>query len=216
MSIKNQISIISNEIKGKAELIAVSKTRNIDEIFEAYNAGQKKFGENRVNEIVDKFNRLPDDIEWHMIGHLQKNKVKYISEFISLIHSLDRLSLANEIDKNAKKHNRLIDCLIQIKISKDETKYGLNPNEIDSFYSNLKEFKNINIVGLMAMASFTDNQKIIDNEFKDMFNLFEKMKHIDANFKVLSIGMSDDYALGIKNGSNMIRVGSKIFGKRNY
>ena len=216
MSIKNQISIISNEIKGKAELIAVSKTRNVNEIFEAYTAGQKKFGENRVNEIVDKFNRLPDDIEWHMIGHLQKNKVKYISEFISLIHSLDRLSLANEIDKNAKKHNRLIDCLIQIKISKDETKYGLNPNEIDSFYSNLKEFKNINIVGLMAMASFTDNQKIIDNEFKDMFNLFEKMKHIDANFKVLSIGMSDDYALGIKNGSNMIRVGSKIFGKRNY
>jgi len=216
MSIKNQISIISNEIKGKAELIAVSKTRNVNEIFEAYTAGQKKFGENRVNEIVDKFNRLPNDIEWHMIGHLQKNKVKYISEFISLIHSLDRLSLANEIDKNAKKHNRLIDCLIQIKISKDETKYGLNPNEIDSFYSNLKEFKNINIVGLMAMASFTDNQKIIDNEFKDMFNLFEKMKHIDANFKVLSIGMSDDYALGIKNGSNMIRVGSKIFGKRNY
>ena len=216
MSIKNQISIISNEIKGKAELIAVSKTRNVNEIFEAYTAGQKKFGENRVNEIVDKFNRLPNDIEWHMIGHLQKNKVKYISEFISLIHSLDRLSLAREIDKNAKKHNRLIDCLIQIKISKDETKYGLNPNEIDSFYSNLKEFKNINIVGLMAMASFTDNQKIIDNEFKDMFNLFEKMKHIDANFKVLSIGMSDDYALGIKNGSNMIRVGSKIFGKRNY
>ena len=216
MSIKNQISIISNEIKGKAELIAVSKTRNVNEIFEAYTAGQKKFGENRVNEIVDKFNRLPNDIEWHMIGHLQKNKVKYISEFISLIHSLDRLSLANEIDKNAKKHNRSIDCLIQIKISKDETKYGLNPNEIDSFYSNLKEFKNINIVGLMAMASFTDNQKIIDNEFKDMFNLFEKMKHIDANFKVLSIGMSDDYALGIKNGSNMIRVGSKIFGKRNY
>ena len=216
MSIKNQISIISNEIKGKAELIAVSKTRNVNEIFEAYTAGQKKFGENRVNEIVDKFNRLPNDIEWHMIGHLQKNKVKYISEFISLIHSLDRLSLANEIDKNAKKHNRLIDCLIQIKISKDETKYGLNPNEIDSFYSNLKEFKNINIVGLMAMASFTDNQKIIDDEFKDMFNLFEKMKHIDANFKVLSIGMSDDYALGIKNGSNMIRVGSKIFGKRNY
>ena len=216
MSIKNQISIISNEIKGKAELIAVSKTRNVNEIFEAYTAGQKKFGENRVNEIVDKFNRLPNDIEWHMIGHLQKNKVKYISEFISLIHSLDRLSLANEIDKNAKKHNRSIDCLIQIKISKDETKYGLNPNEIDSFYSNLKEFKNINIVGLMAMASFTDNQKIIDNEFKDMFNLFEKMKHIDANFKILSIGMSDDYALGIKNGSNMIRVGSKIFGKRNY
>ena len=216
MSIKNQISIINNEIKDKADLIAVSKTRSIEQITEAYNQGQKKFGENRVHEIVEKYNNLPKDIEWHMIGHLQKNKVKHISKFISLIHSLDRLSLAKEIDKNAKKENRSIDCLIQIKISNDESKYGLNPEQLDSFYTDLKEFKNINIIGLMAMATFTKDQNLIADEFKKMENLFKGMKTIDSNFKILSIGMSDDYQLAINNGSNMIRVGSKIFGQRNY
>ncbi|MBT7739702.1 MAG: YggS family pyridoxal phosphate-dependent enzyme, partial [Cryomorphaceae bacterium] len=147
---------------------------------------------------------------------LQKNKVKYISKFISLIHSLDRLSLAKEIDKNAKKENRSIDCLIQIKISNDESKYGLNPKLLDSFYIDLKQFENINIVGLMAMATFTKDQNLIADEFKKMENLFKEMKTIDSNFKILSIGMSDDYILAINNGSNMIRVGSKIFGQRNY
>lgn len=216
MSVKNQISIINDEIKDKAELIAVSKTRSIEEIIEAYDQGQKKFGENRVNELVEKHDDLPKDIEWHMIGHLQKNKVKYISKFISLIHSLDRLSLAKEIDKNAKKENRSIDCLIQIKISNDESKYGLNPKLLDSFYIDLKQFENINIVGLMAMATFTKDQNLIDQEFREMESLFKKMKTIYPNFKILSIGMSDDYLLAISNGSNMIRVGSKIFGKRNY
>jgi len=216
MSVKNQISIINDEIKDKAELIAVSKTRSIEEIIEAYDQGQKKFGENRVNELAEKYHNLPKDIEWHMIGHLQKNKVKYISEFISLIHSLDRLSLAKEIDKNAKKENRSIDCLIQIKISNDESKYGLNPKLLDSFYIDLRQFENINIVGLMAMATFTKDQNLIDQEFREMESLFKKMKTIYPNFKILSIGMSDDYLLAISNGSNMIRVGSKIFGKRNY
>ena len=216
MSIEKQISIINNEVKDKAELIAVSKTRSIDDINEAYNQGQKKFGENRVQEIVDKFNKLPKDIEWHMIGHLQKNKVKYISEFISLIHSLDRLSLANEIDKNGKKHDKSINCLIQIKISKEESKFGLNIDELDSFYNEVKMFKNINIIGLMGMATFTNDKMLINDEFQEMGRLFKKMKAIDSNFKILSIGMSDDYLIGIQNGSNMIRVGSKIFGKRNY
>ena len=216
MNIKKQISIINKEIKDKAELIAVSKTRSIEDINEAYKQGQKKFGENRVQEIVDKFNKLPKDIEWHMIGHLQKNKEKYISEFISLIHSLDRLSLANEIDKNGKKHDKSIDCLIQIKISKEESKFGLNIDELDSFYNQVKMFKNINIIGLMGMATFTNDEMLINNEFKEMGRLFKKMKAIDSNFKILSIGMSDDYLIGIQNGSNMIRVGSKIFGKRNY
>ena len=216
MSVKNQISKINDEIKDKAELIAVSKTRSIEEIIEAYDQGQKKFGENRVNELAEKYDNLPKDIEWHMIGHLQKNKVKYISKFISLIHSLDRLSLAKEIDKNAKKENRSIDCLIQIKISNDESKYGLNPKLLDSFYIDLKQFENINIVGLMAMATFTKDQNLIDQEFREMESLFKKMKTIYPNFKILSIGMSDDYLLAISNGSNMIRVGSKIFGKRNY
>lgn len=216
MSIKNQISIINNEIKDKADLIAVSKTRSVEQIIEAYNQGQKKFGENRVHEIVEKYNNLPKDIEWHMIGHLQKNKVKHISKFISLIHSLDRLSLAKEIDKNAKKENRSIDCLIQIKISNDESKYGLNPEQLDSFYTDLKEFENINTIGLMAMATYTKDQSLIADEFKKMEKLFKEMKTIDSNFKILSIGMSDDYQLAINNGSNMIRVGSKIFGQRNY
>lgn len=216
MSIKNQISIINNEIKDKADLIAVSKTRSVEQIIEAYSQGQKKFGENRVHEIVEKYNNLPKDIEWHMIGHLQKNKVKHISKFISLIHSLDRLSLAKEIDKNARKENRSIDCLIQIKISNDESKYGLNPEQLDSFYTDLKEFENINTIGLMAMATYTKDQSLIADEFKKMEKLFKEMKTIDSNFKILSIGMSDDYQLAINNGSNMIRVGSKIFGQRNY
>ena len=216
MSIKNQISIINNEIKDKADLIAVSKTRSVEQIIEAYSQGQKKFGENRVHEIVKKYNNLPKDIEWHMIGHLQKNKVKHISKFISLIHSLDRLSLAKEIDKNGRKDNRSIDCLIQIKISNDESKYGLNPEQLDSFYADLKEFENINIIGLMAMATNTKDQSLIADEFKKMEKLFKEMKTIDSNFKILSIGMSDDYQLAINNGSNMIRVGSKIFGQRNY
>ena len=216
MSIKNQISIINNEIKDKADLIAVSKTRSVEQIIEAYNQGQKKFGENRVHEIVEKYNNLPKDIEWHMIGHLQKNKVKHISKFISLIHSLDRLSLAKEIDKNGRKDNRSIDCLIQIKISNDESKYGLNPEQLDSFYTDLKEFENINTIGLMAMATYTKDQSLIADEFKKMEKLFKEMKTIDSNFKILSIGMSDDYQLAINNGSNMIRVGSKIFGQRNY
>ena len=197
-------------------MIAVSKTRSVEQIIEAYNQGQKKFGENRVHEIVEKYNNLPKDIEWHMIGHLQKNKVKHISKFISLIHSLDRLSLAKEIDKNARKENRSIDCLIQIKISNDESKYGLNPEQLDSFYTDLKEFENINTVGLMAMATYTKDQSLIADEFKKMEKLFKEMKTIDSNFKILSIGMSDDYQLAINNGSNMIRVGSKIFGQRNY
>jgi pyridoxal phosphate enzyme (YggS family) len=216
MSIKNQISIINNEIKDKADLIAVSKTRSVEQIIEAYSQGQKKFGENRVHEIVEKYNNLPKDIEWHMIGHLQKNKVKHISKFISLIHSLDRLSLAKEIDKNGRKDNRSIDCLIQIKISNDESKYGLNPEQLDSFYTDLKQFENINTIGLMAMATFTKDQSLIADEFKKMEKLFKEMKTIDSNFKILSIGMSDDYQLAINNGSNMIRVGSKIFGQRNY
>jgi pyridoxal phosphate enzyme (YggS family) len=151
-----------------------------------------------------------------MIGHLQKNKVKHISKFISLIHSLDRFSLAKEIDKNARKENRSIDCLIQIKISNDESKYGLNPEQLDSFYTDLKQFENINTIGLMAMATFTKDQSLIADEFKKMEKLFKEMKTIDSNFKILSIGMSDDYQLAINNGSNMIRVGSKIFGQRNY
>ena len=216
MSIEKQISIIKNEIKDKADLVAVSKTRSIKEIQEAYNSGQFKFGENRVQEIVDKQSKLPDNIEWHMIGHLQKNKVKYIAKFINLIHSVDRISLAKEIDKHAKKENRKIDCLIQLKISNEESKFGLQIEDFKNFYENLKNYKNLNVIGLMGMASFTDDNELIDKEFKKIKTIYDDMVLIDSGFKVLSIGMSDDYDIALENGSNMIRVGSKIFGKRNY
>ena len=216
MSIEKQISIIKNEIKDKADLVAVSKTRTVQEIQEAYNSGQLKFGENRVQEIVDKQSKLPKNIEWHMIGHLQKNKVKYIAKFINLIHSVDRISLAEEIDKHAKKENREIDCLIQLKISKEESKFGLQIEDFKNFYESLKNYKNLNVIGLMGMASFTDDNELIDKEFKKIKTIYDHMVLIDSGFKVLSIGMSDDYNIALKNGSNMIRVGSKIFGKRNY
>ena len=216
MNIKKQITIIKNEIKDRANLIAVSKTRSIQEIEEAYNSGQLKFGENRVQEIVEKHSKLPKDIEWHMIGHLQKNKVKYIAKFITLIHSVDRISLAKEIDKHAKKENRKIDCLIQLKISREESKFGLQINDFKNFYESLKNYDNLNIIGLMGMATFTNDNELVNEEFKMIKTIYDDMVLIDSRFKVLSIGMSDDYDIALENGSNMIRVGSKIFGKRNY
>tara|TARA_A100001234_G_C12532008_1_gene344892 strand:+ start:100 stop:750 length:651 start_codon:yes stop_codon:yes gene_type:complete len=216
MSIRDNILKIKEEIGDEAKLVAVSKTRSTKEIKDAYNSGQKIFGENRVQEIVEKQKLLPDDIEWHMIGHLQKNKVKYISSFISLIHSLDRISLAKEIDKYAKKSNRKIDCLIQLKISSEETKFGLDINHLENFYSEVKEYNNINLVGLMGMASFTQEKEKIIDEFNKIKELSDKMKLKNSNLKILSTGMSDDYKLALKNGSNMIRIGSKIFGKRDY
>ena len=216
MSIRDNILKIKKEIGDEAKLVAVSKTRSIKEINDAYNSGQKIFGENRVQEIVEKQKLLPDDIEWHMIGHLQKNKVKYISSFISLIHSLDRISLAKEIDKYAKKSNRKIDCLIQLKISSEETKFGLDINHLENFYSEVREYNNINLVGLMGMASFTQEKEKIIDEFNKIKELYDKMKLKNSNLKILSTGMSDDYKLALENGSNMIRLGSKIFGKRDY
>ena len=216
MSIRDNILNIKEEIGDEAKLVAVSKTRSIKEINDAYNSGQKIFGENRVQEIVEKQKLLPDDIEWHMIGHLQKNKVKYITNFISLIHSLDRISLAKEIDKHAKKSNREIDCLIQLKISSEETKFGLDINHLEDFYSEIKKYNNVNVVGLMGMASFTQEKEKIIDEFNKIKELYDKMRLKNSNLKILSTGMSDDYKLALKNGSNMIRLGSKIFGKRDY
>ncbi len=216
MSIRDNILNIKDEIGDKAKLVAVSKTRSTEEIYDAYNSGQKIFGENRVQEIVEKQKLLPDDIEWHMIGHLQKNKVKYITNFISLIHSLDRISLAKEIDKYAKKSKREIDCLIQLKISSEETKFGLDINHLEDFYSEIKKYNNVNVVGLMGMASFTQEKEKIIDEFSKIKELYDKMRLKNSNLKILSTGMSDDYKLALMNGSNMIRLGSKIFGKRDY
>jgi len=212
--IKKRLESFYQELGEDISLVAVSKTKTIEDIMSAYNSGQRLFGENRVQELTNKYSNLPKDIKWNMIGNLQSNKVKYIASFVDLIHSLDSLKLAKEINKQAEKNNRVIDCLVQIKISKEETKHGVSFENFDEFYKNVKSLKFINIAGLMGMASFTDDKNLIKDEFKSISSLYKKLKLVDKNFKYLSIGMSNDYNLAINEGGNMIRIGSKIFGER--
>ena len=212
--IRERIKNLYDELSEDINIVAVSKTKTIEDIMNAYNCGQRLFGENRVQELTDKFNNLPKDIKWNMIGHLQSNKVKYIAPFIDLIHSLDSLRLAKEIDKQGENNDRIINCLIQIKISKEESKYGVSVDDFDQFYKNIDDLKYINVVGLMGMASFTNDEKIIINEFRLISSLYNKLKLVNKNFKYLSIGMSNDYKLAINEGGNMIRIGSRIFGER--
>ena len=212
--IKKRLESFYQELDESISLVAVSKTKTIEDIMSAYNSGQRLFGENRVQELTNKYSNLPKDIKWNMIGNLQSNKVKYIASFVDLIHSLDSLKLAKEINKQAEKNNRVIDCLVQIKISKEETKHGVSFDNFDEFYKNVKSLKFINIAGLMGMASFTDDKNLIKDEFKSISSLYKKLKLVDKNIKYLSIGMSNDYNLAINEGGNMIRIGSKIFGER--
>ena len=212
--IKKRLESFYQELGKDISLVAVSKTKTIEDIMSAYNSGQRLFGENRVQELTDKYSNLPKDIKWNMIGNLQSNKVKYIASFVDLIHSLDSLKLAREINKQAEKNNRVIDCLVQIKISKEETKHGVSFENFDEFYKNVKSLKFINITGLMGMASFTYDKNLIKDEFKSISSLYKKLKLVDKNIKYLSIGMSNDYNLAINEGGNMIRIGSKIFGER--
>ena len=212
--IKKRLESFYQELDESISLVAVSKTKTIEDIMSAYNSGQRLFGENRVQELTNKYSNLPKDIKWNMIGNLQSNKVKYIASFVDLIHSLDSLKLAREINKQAEKNNRVIDCLVQIKISKEETKHGVSFENFDEFYKNVKSLKFINITGLMGMASFTDDKNLIKDEFKSISSLYKKLKLVDKNIKYLSIGMSNDYNLAINEGGNMIRIGSKIFGER--
>ena len=212
--IKKRLESFYQELGKDISLVAVSKTKTVEDIMSAYNSGQRLFGENRVQELTNKYSNLPKDIKWNMIGNLQSNKVKYIASFVDLIHSLDSLKLAREINKQAEKNNRVIDCLVQIKISKEETKHGVSFENFDEFYKNVKSLKFINITGLMGMASFTDDKNLIKDEFKSISSLYKKLKLVDKNFKYLSIGMSNDYNLAINEGGNMIRIGSKIFGER--
>ena len=212
--IKKRLESFYQELGEDISLVAVSKTKTIEDIMSAYNSGQRLFGENRVQELTDKYSNLPKDIKWNMIGNLQSNKVKYIASFVDLIHSLDSLKLAKEINKQAEKNNRVIDCLVQIKISKEDTKHGISFDNFDEFYKNVKSLKFINIAGLMGMGSFTDDKNLIKDEFKSISSLYKKLKLVDKNFKYLSIGMSNDYNLAINEGGNMIRIGSRIFGER--
>ena len=213
MSITSNLNSILNNIPSNVILVAVSKTKTDTDILAAYNAGQKVFGENKVQEIVKKQKNLPSDIKWHMIGHLQTNKVKHIASFVSLIHAVDSIKLLKEINKRATQNNRIIDCLLQIHIAQESTKFGFDIEEIKKVISIAKEYKNIKIKGLMGMATFTNDSKQINKEFKSINQIFKKVKNKTLN--TLSIGMSGDYKLAINNGSTMIRVGSAIFGNRN-
>ena len=214
-SIQNNLESIKKEVGDNVLVVAVSKTKSIDFIKKAYETGHRDFGENKIQEMTSKFNNLPEDINWHMIGHIQTNKVKYLAPYVSLIHSLDSLKLAKEINKQAIKNNRIIECLIQYRISNEETKFGLNENEVMDIIKLQDMFSGLRITGLMGMASFVDDQNVIDKEFKKLKTLFDRIKLSNKNFKIISMGMTLDYNLAIKNGSNMIRIGSKIFGERN-
>tara|TARA_B100001989_G_scaffold40425_1_gene24804 strand:- start:171 stop:809 length:639 start_codon:yes stop_codon:yes gene_type:complete len=212
MQIEKNLSILKNSIPDNIDIVAVSKTKPINDLKKAYHAGQRIFGENKVQEMVSKFEQLPKDILWHMVGHLQTNKVKYIASFVNTIHSLDSHKLLKEIQKQAFKHNREIKCLIQIRIANEETKFGIEPSELEEFLNFSKTLPNIKILGLMGMASFTEDKNQIRNEFRSLSNLYNSYD----NLKVLSMGMSGDYRIGIEEGSTMVRIGSKIFGERNY
>jgi pyridoxal phosphate enzyme (YggS family) len=218
MLVKQNLIEFKLKLDKEVTLVAVSKTKPNSDILEAYEEGQRIFGENKIQEMVNKYEALPKDIKWHMIGHLQSNKVKYMAHFVDLIHGVDSLKTLKEINKQAKKHNRTIDCLLQARIAKEETKFGLEFNEIETILqmNELTELQNIKIVGLMGMASFSSDKKEVSNEFKSLKIFFDKINQSNPTLTILSMGMSGDYDLAIENGSNMIRVGSAIFGSRNY
>lgn len=217
MSIQENYRNIKSRLPENVQLVAVSKTHPVSDIQEVYNLGQKVFGENKVQELTEKYPLLPKDIEWHLIGHLQTNKVKYIAEFVDTIQSVDSEKLLNEINKEAAKHNRTIKILLQVKIAEEESKFGLEISEAENLFRkfNNAEFTNIEITGLMGMATFTDNENQIRKEFSVLKNLFDEFCRI-RKLKTLSMGMSDDFPIAIECGANSVRVGSAIFGKRDY
>jgi pyridoxal phosphate enzyme (YggS family) len=216
MSISENLLKIKNNLPDNVTLVAVSKTKPSSDILEAYAMGHRVFGENKIQELVAKHEELPKDIQWHMIGHLQRNKVKYIAPFVSLIHAVDSLRLLKEINKQALKNNRVISCLLQIKIASEETKFGLTEAEVSDLLASeeFKSFQNIKIEGLMGMATFTSDKNQLQKEFGLLKNVYDKFRIQNSEFRILSMGMSDDYPIALENGSNMIRVGSSIFGKR--
>ncbi|WP_338408316.1 YggS family pyridoxal phosphate-dependent enzyme [uncultured Flavobacterium sp.] len=213
MSIAQNLLKIKSSLPENVTLVAVSKTKPIPDLMKAYDAGQRIFGENKIQEMAEKWEAMPKDIEWHMIGHVQTNKVKFMAPFVSLIHGVDSLKLLQEINKQAQKNNRIIDCLLQIYIAKEENKFGLDEEELNSLLASaaFQEMKNIRIVGLMGMATFTDNQNQIRKEFTHLKSIFYKLAPLP---KTISMGMSGDYQLAIECGSTMVRIGSRIFGGR--
>ena len=219
MSIKDNLLRIKSQLPENVTLVAVSKTKPFSDLMEAYNAGQRVFGENKIQEMTEKWEQMPKDIQWHMIGHVQTNKVKYMAEYVSLIHGVDSLKLLQEINKQAAKHNRIIDCLLQMYIAEEETKFGLDEKELDEILQFVQNDKlqNIKVVGLMGMATFTDNQSQLKKEFLNLKSTFDKINSlsiVNYQLSIISMGMSGDYKLAIECGSTMVRIGSSIFGRR--
>ena len=210
-NLKNILSKIPTEVT----LVAVSKTKPNSAIMEAYHAGQRVFGENKVQDLAAKAEALPKDIQWHMIGHLQSNKVKYIAPFVALIHGIDSLKLLKEVDKRAAQNNRVIDCLLQIHIAEEATKFGLNEAETIEVLKAAEQLKNVSVIGLMGMATNTADKSIVSKEFSGLKQLFTILQTTNSNLQIISMGMSGDYPLAIEEGSTMVRVGSAIFGERN-
>jgi hypothetical protein len=221
MSIAKNLTEIKSQLPAHVTLVAVSKTKPVADLMEAYDAGQRIFGENKIQEMTDKWEVMPKDIEWHMIGHVQTNKVKFMAPYVNLIHGVDSLKLLQEINKQAAKNNRLIDCLLQVYIAEEESKFGLDEQELEELLKQVQQdkesYKNIRIVGLMGMATFTENKNQIEKEFKHLKTIFDKYKTLNTEhcqLNTLSMGMSGDYQLAISCGSTMVRIGSSIFGSR--
>lgn len=216
MNIAENTTTLLQEIPDHVQLVAVSKTKSNAEIMEAYQAGQRVFGENKIQDMATKYEALPKDICWHMIGHVQSNKVKYMAPFVDLIHGVDSLKLLKEINKQALKNDRSIDCLLQLHIAQESSKFGFSEAEAEEALTLAQSLENVNVIGLMGMATFTDNTRQITQEFKGLKTFYDRLQKEYSQLNTLSMGMSGDYPLAITEGSNMIRVGSKIFGARNY
>ncbi len=218
MSIATNLLTIKKLLPDYVTLVAVSKTKSNEDILEAYESDQRVFGENKIQEMAQKWESLPKDIQWHMIGHVQRNKVKYMAEFVSLIHGVDSLKLLMEINKQAKKHNRKISCLLQMHIAEEDSKFGLDMSELNAIIKSEEfgQLENIKLVGLMGMATFTSDETQIRKEFKHLKCIFDDLKNVLPDVSILSMGMSGDYTIAIEEGSNMVRIGSSIFGSRNY
>jgi len=221
MSIQHNLNSIKSQLPEQVTLVAVSKTKPVSDLMEAYNAGQRIFGENKIQEMADKYQEMPKDIKWHMIGHVQTNKVKYMAEFVDLIHGVDSFKLLKEINKQAKKHDRVINCLLQIKIADELSKFGMTSDEAATILQSdaFSQLQHVCVTGIMGMATFTDNNTQIKDEFSELKNSFDHLKQFqntNSQLQTISMGMSGDYKLAITCGSTMVRVGSRIFGARNY
>ena len=218
MSIAENIKKYREELPDTVDLVAISKTKPNEDLMEAYEVGQRIFGENKIQEMTDKWEALPKDIEWHMVGHVQRNKVKYMAPYVGLIHAVDSLKLLKEINKQAKKHDRIIRCLLQIKIAEEDSKFGISAGEAEEVLQSTeyKAFENVAVVGLMGMATNTDNDEKVAKEFDYLHSVFKDFRIKYPAIKELSMGMSGDYKIAVKQGSTMVRIGSSIFGARNY